>query len=74
MSELDAGSSAFGVEEFDDVCERRDLRFFPQAEIGIGNAAFRRDSRRFENDKSEAADGEASQMDEVPVIGEAVSR
>ena len=74
MGELDARGGAFGVEEIDDAGERRDLGIIPEAEVAVGNAGFGQDAGGFEDDEAEAAQGEAAEVDEVPVVGEAVLR
>ena len=73
MGELDAGGGAMLVEEFDDAGEGSDLRVLPEAEIAVGNAGFGRDARGFDDDEAETAEGEAAEMDEVPVVGDAVT-
>ncbi len=73
VRKLDARRSTLGVEEFDDAAERSNLSVLPQAGIGIGDAAFGRHRCRFCDDEAEAAQREAAQMHEVPVVGMAVT-
>jgi hypothetical protein len=44
----------------------------PDAEIAGGDAGFGADGVGFGDDEGGAADGAAAEMDEVPVVGEAV--
>ena len=46
----------------------------PQAQVAVGNAGFGGDAGGLEDDEAEAAQGEATKMDEMPVVGEAVAR
>jgi hypothetical protein len=72
MGELDTGSGALAVQEIDDAGQRSNLLVLPQAKVAIADAAFRRHRRCLEHHQTEATNAEAPEMNEVPVIGEAV--
>ena len=72
MGELDAGAAPWLVEEIDDAGQRGDLLVLPEAEIAIGNPALGAYAGRFDDNEAEAAHGEAAEMHEMPVVGEAV--
>lgn len=72
VGELGAGVGAVLVEKGGDALEFGDMLVFPDAEVGWGDAAFRADGDGFGDDQRGPADGTAAQVDEVPVIGEAV--
>jgi hypothetical protein len=74
MGQLDAGGGALGVQEIDDAGEGGDMLVLPQAQIGIGNAALGGNAGGFEDHQAKAANGKAPEMDQMPVIGEAVLR
>ena len=66
------GDAALRVDEADDAREHLDVLVLPDAEILRTDAAFRRDRGRFGEHQAGAADRAAAEMDEVPVVGEAV--
>ena len=72
MRQLDARCCAFGVQEVDDMLERRNLPVLPQAEVAIGDAPLRVYPGRLEDDQAEAAKREPPEVHEVPVVGVAV--
>ena len=55
-----------------DAGERGDVLVGPDAEVAGGDAAFGADGGGFGDDGAGAADGAAAEVDEVPVVGEAV--
>ena len=72
MGELGASVGAVLVQESSDALEGEDVLVFPDAKIAWSDASFRVDGVGFGKDKGGAADGAAAEMDEVPVVGEAV--
>lgn len=74
VGELGAGIHAVFVEEGGDVTELGDVFVFPDSEVGGGDAGFGADGIGFGDDEGCAADGAAREMDEVPVVSEAVVR
>jgi hypothetical protein len=49
-----------------------EVRILPDAEVSGTDAAFRQDGDSFGEDGTCSADGARAEMDEMPVIGEAV--
>ena len=74
VSELGSSVGAVLVEEGCDSLEFRDVLVFPDAEIAGSDAGFGTYGVSFRNDEGSAADGPTSEVDEVPVVGEAVDR
>ena len=74
MRQLDARRRSVGVKKLHDLLERRDLLVVPQSHIGVGDAALRCHRRRLDDDETEAAQGKAAEMNEMPVVGHAVAR
>ena len=72
MRELERGDRALGRDERGDPRERRDLTVVPQAEVLRADPPFGRDRGRLEDDEACAADGTGAEVDEVPVVREAV--
>ena len=72
MGELSASVGAVLVEEGGDALEVEDVLVFPDAEVAGSDASFRVDGVSLGEDKGSAADSSAAEMDEVPVVGEAV--
>ena len=72
MGELGARVGSVLVEERGDALELGDVFIFPDAEVAGGDTSFRTDGVCFGEDESGTADGAAAEMDEVPVVGEAV--
>ncbi len=60
------------VQEGGDALELRDVVVLPDAEVAGRDAGFGADGIGFGDDETGAADGAAAEMNEVPVIGEAV--
>jgi hypothetical protein len=73
VSELSAGVGAVLVQEGGDALELGDVLVLPDAEVAGADAAFRADGVGLGEDKGGTAYGAAAEMDEVPVVGEAVS-
>ena len=72
MGELDAGARALRVDELDDAGEACDVFVFVDAEVVWGDAAFGYDGGGLKQDQSGTALGAGTEMDHVPVVGEAV--
>jgi hypothetical protein len=60
------------VEEASDAFELGDVLVFPDAEVAGGDAAFGADGVCFGDDEAGAANGAASEVDEVPIVGKSV--
>ncbi len=54
--------------------QARNVLVLPESEILRTDAALRRDRRGLGEDESRSADGAAAEVDEMPVVGEAVFR
>ena len=74
MGQLDAGAGALGVEEPGDALKGGDVLVLPDAEVAGGDAALRGDGGGFKDDEGGAALGAGSEVDEMPVGGEAILR
>ena len=74
MRQLDSGARALRMDEAGDPLKFGDVVIFPDAEIGGGDAAFRKNRGCLDHDQSCATLGAAAEMNEVPVVGEAVVR
>jgi hypothetical protein len=74
MRELNRRHRALRLQELGDAAERRDMRIGPKAHIAVGDAPLALHRGRLNEDETRAAQGEAAEMDEVPVIGEPVPR
>jgi hypothetical protein len=61
------------VQEVHDPCERSDVIVLPDAEIVGGDTAFGQDGGGFREDEASTSGGAAAQMNQVPVVGEAVA-
>jgi len=72
VGELGAGVGAVLVQEGGDALELGSVLVLPDAEIAGSDAAFRADGVGLGDDQGGAADGTAAEVDEVPVVGEAV--
>ena len=72
VGELGAGEGAVVVEKVGDALEAGDVVVGVDAEVVRGDAAFGADGAGLGEDEGGAADGAAAEMDEVPVVGEAV--
>jgi hypothetical protein len=60
------------AQEGGDAREHVDVLILPDTEVGRRDAALRHDGGRLGDDEARAADGPAAQVDDVPVVGEAV--
>jgi len=74
VGKLNARRGAIPLQEIGDAPQGFYLCVIPKAKIGIGDAALGRDRRGLDDDEAETADGEAPEMHEVPVIGQAMAR
>ena len=72
MGKLNSGNRTLAFDETCNSLQRPDLRVAPEAEIARRYTAFGQDRRCFNHDVARTADRSASQMDQVPVIGETV--
>ncbi|MCY1442621.1 hypothetical protein D9M71_589970 [compost metagenome] len=72
MGQLDAGDGALGGNEASDALQRFDLFIVPQAKVLVCNTPVGRDRRGFGKYQSGAPDSAAAEVDQVPVIGQAI--
>src|SRR5450755_1548423 len=73
VCQLNSGNAALRADEAHDTGQRLDMRIRPEAEIFGTDAPYGGDRCRLGEDKSGATDGAASQMNEVPVVGQSVN-
>ena len=64
---------ALPVQEVHDPGERGNVVVLPDAEVVRGDSSFGKDGGGFREDEACTSDGTAAQMDQVPVVGEAVA-
>jgi hypothetical protein len=74
VGELHARGRALLMEEPHDARERQLLLVVVQAGVRVADAPFGLDCRRLGEDESRAAEREASEVHEVPVVGNAALR
>ena len=72
VGELGSGDGAVVAKKADDAREVLDVRVLPDAEVGGTDAAFGEHGVGFGEDRAGSADGAGAEMDEMPVVGEAV--
>ncbi|MNJ71537.1 hypothetical protein D3C77_680890 [compost metagenome] len=72
MRQLNARHSALGRNKAGNTLQRRDLRVVPQAQILGGDPTVGSDRRRLGENQPGAAHRAAAQVNQVPVIGQAV--
>lgn len=72
VRELNRGDSSMFLDETEDAREHLDMFIFPQTEILWTDPAFRDHGRCLSHDECGAADRAASEMNEVPIIREAI--
>ncbi len=72
VGELGSGHGSVLADEMDDAGEVLDVLVFPDTEVAGTDAAFGDDGSGFGEDRACAADGTSAEMDQMPVIGEAV--
>jgi len=72
MRELNSRDRALFTNETSDAAERRDVLVLPDSQILRADAAFGRRSASFRENQRCSADGAASEMDQMPIRGEAV--
>jgi hypothetical protein len=60
------------VEEAGNAFELGDVLVFPDTEVAWGNTGFRADGGCLGDDEAGAANGAASEVDEVPIVGKTV--
>jgi hypothetical protein len=74
VGKLHARRAAEAVQKIGDALELRDLRIEPQPVAARRDPSLLGDRRRFDENKTGAAEREASEMNQVKIIGEAVTR
>ena len=74
VRELHGWHRALLLDEARDFAELRHVIFAPDAEVPVRNTSAWFDGRSFGHDESRTADGARTEMDKVPVAGEAVNR
>ncbi|MNJ17398.1 hypothetical protein D3C77_116760 [compost metagenome] len=72
MRQLNAGNGALSNNETGNTLQRRDLRVIPQPEILGGDAPVGGNRRGLGEDQPGTAHRAAAQVDQVPVIGQAI--
>lgn len=72
VGELDGGDGALGFEEVDDAAEGFDVGVGPEAEVAEGDAAGGFDGCCLHHDEAGATGGAGAEMDEMPIVGEAI--
>ncbi len=72
MRELDRGHCAVVLQESGDALERSDLLVVPDADIAMSDAALGGHRRGLDHHEPGAALGKLTQMNKMPVIGEAI--
>ncbi|MNM85140.1 hypothetical protein D3C81_972490 [compost metagenome] len=72
VSQLDTGHAPLGGDETGDALQRGDLSVVPQAEVFSGDAAIGGHRHGFSDYQASATHGAAAQMDEVPIVGQAI--
>ena len=72
VRQLDTRNGALGSNEAGDALQRLDLLIVPQTKVLRGDAPVGRDRRGFGEHQSGPADGTAAEVDQVPVIGQAI--
>ena len=73
MRELNRRVCALPVQEVHDPGEQGDVVVLPDAEVVRGDSPFGQDGGGFGEDEACTSSGTAAQMDQVPVVGEAVA-
>lgn len=74
MGELDAEFAALSMDKVGNALQARDLLVLPNTSVRGGDASLRDDSSGFGQDQSSAQGSEGTEVDEVVVGEEAVSR
>ncbi len=72
MGDLDAGHAAGRLDRGDGGAEGLGLGIVPEAEAARGDAPFRRDARRLDDQQAGAAARQGGEMHLVPVVQNAV--
>jgi hypothetical protein len=72
MGELDCRHRTMIAQEGCYACERRDMRVAPQTHIAMRDAAVLRHRGCLDHDDAGAAEREAAEMHEMPIVGHAV--
>ena len=68
MSELDPRNGTLACEETGDRPQVLDLRVAPEPQVAMRPSAILFDGSRFDEDKARSAQGEAAEMNQVPII------
>ena len=74
MGQLNAGARTLRVDELGYALERGNVVVLPDAVIGGGDTALRRDGGSLKGDQACATLSTCAEMDEMPIVGEAVLR
>ncbi len=72
MCELHSRDGALGADELNDSGEEVDMSILPDSEIRPGDAALRSHRSGFGEHETSAGYGTSAEVDQVPVVGEAV--
>jgi hypothetical protein len=72
MRQLDAGDGTLAVNEFSDARQHFDVLVFPDPEVSRCNASFRAHRGRLDHYQACSADCPAAQMNQMPIVGEAI--
>ena len=72
MGELNSGNGSVLPEEANHPSEVFDVRVFPDSEVGGTDPSFRGDRGGFGKDRASATNGAGTEMNQMPVIAEAV--
>ncbi len=72
VGELDGGDGALGFKERDDAAEGFDVGVGPEAEVAEGDAAGGFDGGGFDHNEAGATGGAGAEVDEMPIVGEAI--
>lgn len=72
VGELNGGDGALGFEEGDDAAEGFNMRVAPESEVAEGDAAGGFNGGGLDHDEPCAAGGAGAEVDEMPIVGEAI--
>jgi hypothetical protein len=72
VGQLNAGHGALGSDKARDALQRGDLFVVPQAQVFGGDTALGGDGGGFGEYQPGTADGTAAEVDQVPVVGQAI--
>jgi hypothetical protein len=72
VGELDAGDRSLGMDEARDAGQGLDVPVAPDPEVGGGDPAVAGDRRGLDHDQGRAAHGATAEVDQVPVVAQAL--